>query len=237
VVTCDDSVPDLFELFIHCFAAAAEQLAINAQTAEIKANLQGLLDLFRAMSQPSGRAVSGLWAELFVIAKSPDIESALEAWQSGSFERFDFSLPGRCLEVKATTNALRAHDFALEQLQPPIGGEGFVASLLLQQLGSGTGVIDLATEIETVIVRKPRLRQKLWENIASALGSDFSTKLDTRFDGSYAERNFCLFAMKDIPAPVKPSDARIAGIRFQSDLTSVTSSLPLNSVAQLAKVF
>lgn len=237
VVSCDDAVPELFELFIRCFAAAAERLRVGAGTAEIKSHLQGLLDLFRAMSLPSGRAVSGLWAELFVIAKSADVESALRAWRGGPFDRFDFSWSGKCLEVKATTKALRAHDFSLEQLQAPVGGEGFVASLLLQQLGGGTGVMELASSIEAAVPGEKALRQKLWENITSALGSDFSLKLDARFDNSYAERNFCLFAMGDVPAPPQPSDGRISSIRFQSNLSSVSSSLQLSSIAHLAKVF
>jgi len=237
LVSCDDSVPELFELFIRCFAAAAERLAIGAGTAEIKNNLQGLLDLFRAMSKPSGRAVSGLWAELFVIAKSMHIESALRAWRSSPFDRFDFSWFDQCLEVKATTNALRAHEFSLEQLQAPLGREGFVASILLQPLSGGTVVMDLATAIETAVSGKQTLRQKLWGNIASALGSDFSSKLDVRFDISYAERNFIIFAMGDVPAPPLPSDGRISNIRFQSDLTSAKSSLPSSSIVQLANVF
>ena len=61
------------------------------------------------MSLPREGRYSGLWAELFVIAKSADVESALRAWRSGFFDRFDFSWPGKCLEVKATTKALRAH--------------------------------------------------------------------------------------------------------------------------------
>lgn len=237
VVSCDDAVPDLFELFIRCFAAAAKRLNIGAGTSEIKSHLQSLLDLFRAMSVPSGRAVSGLWAELFVIAKSEDVESALRAWRGSPFDRFDFSWQGKFLEVKATTKALRAHDFALEQLQMPMGGEGFVASLLLQQLGGGTGVMELATSIEAAVPGEKALLQKLWENITSALGSEFSLKLDARFDSSYAERNFCLFAMGDVPAPPQPNDGRISSIRFQSDLSSVKSSLLSSSVAQLAKVF
>jgi len=97
--------------------------------------------------------------------------------------------------------------------------------------------MDLATAIETAVSGKQTLRQKLWGNIASALGSDFSSKLDVRFDISYAERNFIIFAMGDVPAPPLPSDGRISNIRFQSDLTSAKSSLPSSSIVQLANVF
>ena len=35
VISCDDAAPELFELFIRCFAAAAERLSVGAGTAEI----------------------------------------------------------------------------------------------------------------------------------------------------------------------------------------------------------
>lgn len=189
------------------------------------------------MSQPSGRAVIGLWAELFVIARSSNVPAALSAWRGGPLDRFDFSWPDKCLEVKATSKAIRAHEFALEQLRAPIGGLGCVASLLLQPLGGGIGVMDLAKDIEAAVPGTALLRQKLWENIGSALGSDFSQKLDARFDISYAERNFCLYAMADVPAPATPLDSRVTSIRFQSDLSSVKSSLPSDSIGGLGKLF
>lgn len=237
VVSCDSAVPELYELFICCFSAAESRLSPRAVTAEIRANLQGLLDLFRSMSQPSGRAVIGLWAELFVIARSSNIPAALNAWRTGPLDRFDFSWPDKCLEVKATSKAIRAHEFALEQLRSPIGGRGYVASLLLQQLSGGIGIMDLARDIETAVKTAAPLRQKLWENIGSALGSEFSHKLDARFDISYAERHLCLYAMTDVPAPATPLDTRVTSIRFQSDLSSVRSSLPSDSLAGLGEIF
>lgn len=64
--------------------------------------------------------------------------------------------------MKATAKELRQHEFALEQLQPPLGGIGYVASVLLQPLNGGLGVIDLANEIEAKLASEPQLRQKLW---------------------------------------------------------------------------
>jgi hypothetical protein len=225
VITCDASVPELHEVFICCFSAAVEQLPVVTGTSELQLCVQSLLDLFRALERPNSREVTGLWAELFVIAKSKHVARALRAWHADKFERFDFSWPSGCLEVKATIKELRQHEFALEQLRSPLGGAGYVASILLQALSGGVGVLDLANEIEVSVVNEPGLRQKLWENIAFALGDDFSERVDRTFDVSYAERSLVVYAMGDVPALQQPSDPRVTAVRFRVDLSNVTSSL------------
>ena len=225
VVSCDATAPELHEVFVRCVAAAVEQLSLKASTSELQRCVQALLDLFRALGRPSSREVTGLWAELFVILQSKNVARALESWHADQFERFDFSWASGCLEVKAAVKDVRQHEFALEQLQTPIGGSGYVASILLQPLSGGLGVVDLANDIERVVAAQPALRQKLWENIAATLGSDFSERLDRRFDPSYAERSLAVYAMGDVPAPQQPSDPRITGVRFRVDMATVDSSL------------
>ncbi|MBR8361367.1 PD-(D/E)XK motif protein [Burkholderia vietnamiensis] len=225
LISCDANAPELHEVFIRCLTAAVEQLPMVAVTSDLQRCLQSLLDLFRALGRPGSREVTGLWAELFIIAKSRNVAQALRAWHADPFERFDFSWASGCLEVKATTNELRRHDFALEQLQSPLGGAGYVASVLLQAQSGGIGVVDLCNQIEVCVASEPDLRQKLWENVAAALGNDYSKSLDRAFDASYATRTLTLYAMEDIPAPQQPSDPRITSVRFRTDLSTVTSSL------------
>lgn len=224
VIFCDVGAHELHEVFIRCLAAAAEQLPGNASTPDLQRCIQSLLDLFRDLGRPSSREVTGLWAELFVIARSKSVPQALRAWHADQFERFDFSWSSGCLEVKASTRELRQHDFALEQLQRPLGGVGYIVSILLQNQGGGVGVVDLANEIEVGVAGEPQLRRKLWEGILAALGSDFSERLDRQFDPSYAERSLAIYAMEDIPAPCQPADPRVSGIRFHADLSTVCSS-------------
>ena len=111
-----------------------------------------------------------------------------------------------------------------------------VASLLLQPLTNGVGVMDLATRIDAGLHTENDLRQRLWSNIATALGNEFSEKLDRRFDPSFAERQLAVFNMTDIPAPDWPSDSRVSGIRFRSDLTTVTSSVAESAAKTLRDV-
>lgn len=225
VVSCDSSVPELYELFVRSFAAVAERLPQEAVTSDLRNCVQGLLNLFRGLARPSRREVTGLWAELYVISVSDSIVAALQAWHAEHFERFDFSSEFGCLEVKATTKDRRIHEFSLEQLQAPMNGQGYVASLLLQPLSGGVGIMDLATSIDATLSLEPALKQKLWENVAETLGSDFSERLDYRFDPSYAARHFAVFSMEDVPAPQVPSDPRISSIRFCSDLSLVPPSV------------
>lgn len=225
VVSCQAAEPELHQIFIRCLAAAAEQLPTQADTADLQRCVQSLLDLFRALGRPSGGEVAGLWAELFVMSRSRDVVNALRAWHADQFERFDFSWPTGCIEVKATVQEERQHEFALEQLRSPVGGNGYVVSVLLQPLNGGVGVIDLAQAIERAVAVEPVLRLKLWENIAAALGSDFSERLDRRFDSSYAARNLAVYAMADVPAPEQPIDPRITAVRFRADLSGLASSL------------
>lgn len=239
VITCDVTAPELHEIFLRCVATAADQLPKVANTADLQRSIQRLLDLFRALSRPSGRELVGLWAELFLILQSGDASRALVAWHSDPFERFDFSSPQTCLEVKATVHENRQHEFALEQLRVPEQGQGsgFVASILMRAMNGGASVIDLAVEIERHVTNDPTLRQKLWENVAAALGSDFSARLDRRFDRSYAQQTLMVYSMTDIPRPVLSPDPRITAVRFRVDLVGVSSSLPGDALATLHAVF
>ena len=236
VLACDAAVPELYELFVRCVSVAVEALPEGAETDDIEACVRSLLNLFRAMNAPGGREIAGLWAELFVITQAADVAVAVGAWHADTFERFDFSGPGGVLEVKATLGAARIHEFALEQLAAPSTGLGLVASLLLQPLTNGVGVMDLATRIDAGLHAKNDLRKRLWSNIATALGSEFSEKLDRRFDLNFAERQVVTFSMTDIPAPDRPSDSRVTGLRFRSDLTTVTSSVSESAMKTLRDV-
>lgn len=234
IISCDPTATELHEMFVRSVMATVSDLPTAAGTDDIQSRFQKMADLFRRFSAPGGRQLSGLWAELFVIARSKDIPAALRAWRSGPSERFDFSWARTQLEVKATTRPIRAHEFALEQLRTPEHGKTFVSSLLLQQLTGGTGVMDLASSIEEHIGGSSDLRQKLWNNIAADLGNDFSEAIDKQFDVSYAVRNAVLFMADDIPAPRFEEDPRITSLRFVSDLTSV---LPTAAGVALENLF
>ncbi|MGG2042457.1 PD-(D/E)XK motif protein [Burkholderia gladioli] len=236
LVSCDPDAPDLYELFVRCVFAAIEGLPTNSDTRTIESCILQLRSLFRSFASPSSREISGLWAELFVISNCTDIGRAITLWHEDQFDRFDFSDEVLRLEIKSSIRGIRVHDFALEQLEPPPIGCGAVASLLLQPLTSGVGVLDLARDIDMTLSTTPILKQKLWGNVASALGSDFSEKLDKRFDLVFAAKNLLLYDMRDIPAPERPSDKRITDVRFRANLSAVSSSIDEEPSTALARL-
>jgi hypothetical protein len=237
LISCSAEEQELHELFIRSFDAARFQLADSAQTEEIKRTVQNLASLFRAFSKPSQRSITGLWAELFTIARSGVVVDAMRMWRSDALDRFDFSTQDRVVEVKATTGQLRSHEFSLEQLSVPASGTGFVVSILLQSISGGTSVLELISTIEASIAAEPKMREKLWTNVISDLGSDFSASLDRRFDTSYADRNLTVFLMEDIPKPVTSNDPRVTAIRFLADCTGLQSSAADSSPDGLRALF
>lgn len=237
LVSCTAEEQELHELFIRSFDAARNQLTEGAYTEEIKRTVQNLASLFRAFSKPSQRNITGLWAELFTITRSGVVLEAMKMWRVDSFDRFDFSAPDRFVEIKATTGQLRSHEFSLEQLSVPANGTGFVVSILLQSISGGTSVLELISTIETSVAAEPKMREKLWANVISDLGSDFSASLDRRFDTSYADRNLNIFLMEDIPKPSTSNDPRVTAIRFLADCTGVKSSIADFSADGLRAIF
>lgn len=234
IIQCDPDSPELYELFIRSVVAATANLPPSAGTDEIQIRFEKLANLFSRFLKPSGREVSGLWAELFVIAQSFDIPLAVACWRADAHNRFDFVWNKVNLEVKATTHTIRSHDFALEQLEKPSGGKGFVVSLLLQSLNGGVGVMHLATEIERALPMNSELRQKVWTNIAADLGSDFGSSLDKEFDRDYAQRHAVLFNMEDIPVPRFTPDPRITSVRFIANLAGV---MPTATGIEMRNIF
>lgn len=236
LIACDASVPELYELFIRCVGAAIEQLPDTAETKDIESCVRSLLNLFRAMNSPGGREIAGLWAELFVITQAVNTSAAVRAWRADTYERFDFSWPGGVLEVKATQGAVRVHEFSLEQLTAPSGRLGMVASLLLQPLTNGCGILTLAGQIDAALTGHGDLRERLWRNITSALGKDFDDKLDRKFDVAFAKRHLKLFNMYDIPSPAPPEDQRITSVRFRVEIGTVVTTAkgePLKALKSL----
>jgi hypothetical protein len=236
LVACDSASTELYELFVRCVSAAVEDLPPFRATSELESWVNSLTDLFRALAEPSTRETSGFWAELWVIANSGNPSSAIEMWHEDAFERFDFSAPKTSVEVKSTVRETRSHEFALEQLDPPLGGSGYIISLMLRPITGGVGVLDLAEAIESKLIAASH-KAKLWGCINAALGKDFGRSLDKRFDPVFTENRCIIYNMADVPRIQQLVDSRITNVHFTVDLSSVASSLEGTPTANLKTLF
>lgn len=59
-----------------------------------------LIELFRSLKEPARKSVQGLWAELFLIANSSDIQRSVQAWHDCPEETYDFNFSEYRIEVK-----------------------------------------------------------------------------------------------------------------------------------------
>lgn len=237
IIRFEGSGTELHELFIRCVRAAISDLPLSVQTPDIEERVTRLLSLFRALSRPAGREISGLWAELFCIVSSDNVPLAVDRWHADNNETFDFSWSQGRIEVKSTVNAFRIHDFALEQLKSPIGGSGYVASLVLRSANGGEGVLDLARQIELQLGGDVELQTKLWSVLVQSLGADFSDALDRRFDTEYAGKHLLIYRMEDIPSLPPVTDTRISSVKFKVDISTVQSSLEGSGLIVLRSLF
>jgi len=196
--------------------------------------IEALLDLFRKLATPAPKVVSGLWAELLVIAQAPDPGLFVDAWHLESTDLFDFAFPRLRLEVKSSTLPTRQHEFSLKQLTAE-GVPTYVASILLTKSAAGSSILDLAREISESLADSHR--EKLWRLVLEALGPDADSVQGQRFDLELARRSLVIVEAKSLPSVHVPEahSTVIRHVRFVADITLACQEHPysMESIALL----
>ena len=90
VIRCTNTDRAIHEYFLRCLHPIVASLRQSPSRDQISEAVQKLVDLFRRMADAPRKAVAGLWAELFPIARSSDPACLLAAWHAIPEERFDF---------------------------------------------------------------------------------------------------------------------------------------------------
>ncbi|MEB6535393.1 PD-(D/E)XK motif protein [Pantoea stewartii] len=222
LIKFDEQSTELYHVFIKCLSSFFIYAPDKMQVSKINCYLQDVIESFREIDSAPKKEITGIWAELFLIKRSRNIDKALSSWRISRDSRFDFDLEDRHYEVKSTTQVMRVHNFSIEQLND-FSGDIYIVSLLLQSGNKGLTVFDLA-EIISEKVTDNNLRKKLWNNILVTIGKDAIKMDDLRFEERFANKNCLFFKSKDIPKP-KVDDLRVSSVRFRADLTDVTPTI------------
>lgn len=225
-------------VFAEAFCLAADVLVAALPEApsvsETEKAVREFVEMLSALSLPSSRAVSGLWAELWLMSVSSDFSTAVVAWHKDPADRFDFSFPAHFVEVKATEQEERSHDFSYEQLrrsEVPIK----IVSLRLRHAQNGKSVSDLVAMLQGGL--SAELRRKLVTNVFSAIGSAVSEASEIRFDEKFAEENLRAILADRVPVVEIPDGSPISGVRFRVNLDDSSIQADLHRPAvQLALV-
>src|SRR5260370_2332339 len=180
---------------------------------QISEAVQKLVDLFKRMADASRKALAGLWAELFLIARSSDPAFLLGAWHAIPEERFDFGHGIDRLDVKAASGGLRLHHFTLEQLRPAGHVRVLIASLLTERSEGGTSLNDLVDSIRARVADPDHLI-RLDGVIAETLGQDWRAIQQNRFDLQEAIQSFRFIDAATIPSVANPTPPEVSAVHF-----------------------
>lgn len=198
IVSLNTDSEDIIKYFINTMHYLIIQLGVNPSFAEIKSELNILVNLFRSMSNSPKRTIKGLWTELLFINESKDIEYVIDCWHHGKEDRYDFNNGVDKVEIKSTSKNDRIHRFNLSQLQEVKDALVVIGSAFTIETGDGLSVSNLIELIEKK-VSTPRLMIKIHTIIAEVIGDKFDQIFDTYFDYSLAASSVLFFDIREVP--------------------------------------
>ncbi len=215
VIYCTGQETALHVHFIRVASTVIESLGRSPSHIDVMHAVNRLIELFRALKSLPKKSIQGLWAELFLIARSRKPSLLINAWHNSLDDRYDFNLGNQRIEVKSVSGRIRKHHFSLEQLQPPKDTEVLIASIFIERSGGGSSVSRLIDEIRLHAANDVDALLHLDQTNWKSAGAE-------RFDRELAEQSLGFFEVGSIPA-INPNLPReISEVHFKVDMTSIT---------------
>lgn len=215
--TCDPSDAHLHQYFVELMAATANTHTGVLATHTTDEVVDTLLELFRKLSLPADRSITGLWGELLLIHLASSPGEFVDAWHLRATDGFDFAFTNERIEVKTTERPSREHEFSLKQIRSGRSTD-LVASIKLSRSSAGLSALDLA---RLIAERLDAAQQgKLWRLVIETLGEDADADGERRFDLESATDSLRLVRAADVPAPELSASVApfVADVRFRSNI-------------------
>ena len=205
-VTDDALVGSFLRLSSHLLSGLPELPEPRAVAIEVRK----LVQIFQALRQPPAKSIQGLWAELFVLANSPDLFKWAAAWHDDPMERYDFAMQRLRVEVKSSGNRMRRHHFSHEQLHPPSDIELWIASVFVERSVAGSNCLELLQRIQSRLAVDVGFEVE--SKVIKTLGADYTKARAFTFDDELAKDSLSFIPLNAIP-------------RIQDDLPEGVSEL------------
>ncbi len=218
VVRCTQPDEELTRYFLHAFDPILRSLGPAPAASAVSRAVNSLAEIFRALTQPSTKSVSGLWAELAVIRQARNPAETLAAWHVTPEDVLDFNSGTQRVEVKSASGRQRSHHFSLEQLTPPSGCRMVVVSVFVEKSGGGKSLGELIGEIRELVDARPDLQERLDRVVATTLGVALPQALEERFDFELVSESMQYFEGGEIPRVPSPLPMGISDVHFKADL-------------------
>jgi hypothetical protein len=208
---------DTFLILIDAFLARHEGQSVVADT--LTSFFRSLVRLFAVTPARDLEAErQGLWGELFVMSCVRGFRFWAPFWHTEPTRRFDFSAPGRRVEVKTTVGTERIHHFSHRQIYALEGEEIVIASLLLKKEEEGQSLRQLIDGCGFALQDTP-FYLKLEKAVRRA---DMETSSDTGpvFDATEASKALAWFRSTDAPHFRMPEPLGVSETRYKVDLST-----------------
>lgn len=237
VVSLKTDEPDFISYFLHIVNLIINKIGETPSQKVLVDEIGKLVELFRQFSKPATKTIQGLWAELFVIAKSSNPEYLINSWHASPGDTFDFNDGYNKVEVKSTSKSVRKHKFSLDQLSPNSGSDLVICSLFAVETGQGDNVFSLKEEIEQRIASLTT-RFRLNDIFARTLGSDFEKAQDIYFDTQRAIDSYRFYHISQIPKiDISDIPPEISNVHFDCDLSGLHSLAKSDNIVQSNNLF
>ena len=165
----------------------------------------------------TGESELGLWAELWLLARSTRSDLLLEGWQGPERERVDFLLDGIGFEVKAS-HRVGLHFVSQQQVEVPFGDvRSLLTSLhVMSDPVRGKALPELVSEVTEKVADAGLFEEKL-----------ASVGYSRADDGAYTRKYALLeqprlHPMETVPR-IRLADAGVSEIRYRVQLSDETA--------------
>lgn len=221
VLKCSTDDPMLREYFLRSASGLVAALPETPTEQDIAGAVGKLVELFRALEAPPRTSLQGVWCELFLIARAPNVRQVAAAWHAEPHALHDFAAGRQRVEVKSSVGPLRAHHFHLDQLLPQQGTDAVIASFVLEESGRGTSIAELWDEVLARHELTAGLRERLSQVLALGLGRDWRKARRVAFDTDAAANRLQLYDAATIPRVDACLPVEVTEVQFKSELTEV----------------
>ena len=235
IIQLNSDRADIQKYFLDVMCLVLKKLSPKPKIEQLKKEVSKIVSLFTAPATISKDVIKGLWAELFIIERSKNPLYLIKSWHVSPEDKYDFNDGCDKVEVKATNNEDRVHNFAIEQLHPNKDSQLIIASLIVANSGLGVDIFDLVDSISSRVADVDALL-KLNELVINTIGANVEEVKDFKFDYNLAKDNIKFFNYVDIPK-IKQTDVPlgVSAVRFASCLNGLHDINPNEMSGNLFK--
>lgn len=225
IITLRSQEKGLQSYFIDIFTMMLKKMSQTPSKRELSIEVEKLITIFSALSNPPKKKIQGLWSELLVIEQSLNPEILISAWHSSPTAKYDFTMGHDKIEVKSTSSEERIHKFSLDQRNPSPSSRLIIASTIVRESAPTADGLSVRNLYDKICTRVTDINSRLhlYTIIAETIGTDL-VKLDTvYFDYTSAVDYLGYYDAMETPHIDKNNVPEfVTDVKFASNLTHLT---------------